>query len=127
MTAATGGGSLAGTPAGSRGVSVLLRESSAPLVRQEQRTDATNEADDADDPEHGATPEAQAHDKEDEPCDEEAEANEVDWHSSLTLGRTAGRSVPQLGDWTDVPATLSLSSQRIFELTHPATVRTLGE
>jgi len=88
----------------------MLRESSAPLVRHEERTDATDQADDSDDPEHDSAPEAKTHDQEDGARYEEAEADEVDWHGSLTLDTSAGRHVPQLGDWTGPMAALSLGS-----------------
>jgi hypothetical protein len=81
-----------------------LGESSAPLVRHEEGTDTTDQADDADDPEHGGPYEFETsespHDQEDDARDEEAKAYEVDWHNSLRLGKAAGRNVPQLGDWT---------------------------
>ena len=90
----------------------MLRESSAPLVGHEERSDATDEADDSDGPEHGGAYELETsetcHDQEDDTRDKEAEANEVDSHSLLRLGRAARRNVPQLGDLTDVPVALSV-------------------
>jgi hypothetical protein len=91
---------------------VVLRESSAPLPRHEERTDATDQADDSDGPKHRRADDLETaetcHDQEDDSRDEEAEADDVDSHSLLSLGRAARRSVPQLGDMTDVPAALSL-------------------
>ena len=87
------------------GCVAVLRESSATLVGHEERTDTTDQADDSDGPEHSGADELETsetcHDQEDDACDEEAEANEVDSHSSLRLGRAALRNVPQLGDLTD--------------------------
>jgi hypothetical protein len=90
----------------------LLRESSAALVGHEERTYATDQADDSDCPEHGGTYELETsetrHHQEDDARDEESEADEVDSHSLLRLGGAVRRNVPQLGDWLDVPAALSL-------------------
>ena len=94
------------------GCVAVLRESSAPLVGHEERTDATDQADDSDGPEHRGAYELEAsetcHDQEDDTRDEETEADEVDSHCSLSLGRAARRNVTQLGDLTDVPVALSV-------------------
>jgi len=86
----------------------MLRESSAPLVGHEERTDATNQADDSDGSEHGGAYELETsetcHDQEDDARDEEPEANKIDSHSLLRLGRAARRNVPQLGGLDEVRA-----------------------
>src|SRR5262249_54854916 len=78
-----------------RGLSAALA-----LIRHEERADAADQADDADDPEDDSTDEAEpSHDEEDDARDEEAKADEIDWHGSLTLGRSVGAILPPTGDW----------------------------
>jgi hypothetical protein len=108
-----------------------LRESSAPLVGHEERTDATDQADDSDGPEHGGAYELETaetcHHQEDDARDEEPETNEVDSHSLLRLGGAARRNVPQLGDWTDVPGALPLVLSLLSALLGPIPVAAASE
>jgi hypothetical protein len=72
-----------------------------PLVRHEERPDSADQADDADDPEDDATLGEETepcHDHEDGTCNQETQADEVHWHSSLKLGRVKPRNVPHMGD-----------------------------